>query len=270
MAAASDSSDEDEVSVNAAVNASSRSRESIRKQLATTLATNGNESADFERRDSSNLLDLCFMNDILSEGGDGDGDPTARQKLTLDELTARYIERNNISKKSNHVIVPLTPKSEERSFLDEPREAPELQPSSQSLSSDAEAFTAYLAQIQAEARQKLKAAKYEAARAAAEADGESSALSRDLKELIGERSAARISSSSSSSGPNNRRRKLGRHALTELNLAQLQIILNYLLSRIEELNEKLVEDLIERDELLMEQDSLLTDIEDITKGIQLF
>ena len=64
-----------------------------------------------------------------------------------------------------------------------------------------------------------------------------------------------------------RRRKLGRHALTELNLAQLQILLNYLLSRIEELNERLVGDLIERDELLMEQDSLLTDIEDITKGI---
>ena len=181
MAAASDSSDEDEVSVNAAVNASSRSRESIRKQLATTLATNGNESADFERRDSSNLLDLCFMNDILSEGGDGD--PSARQKLTLDELTARYIERNNISKKSNHVIVPLTPKSEERSFLDEPREASELQPSSQSLSSDAEAFTAYLAQIQAEARQKLKAAKYEAVKVAAESDKESSALSRGAIQL---------------------------------------------------------------------------------------
>ena len=266
MAAASDSSDEDDVGCVRRTHP----RESIRRQLATTLTTNGNESADLERRDSSGLLDICFMNEILSEG-DSLGDPSGRQKLTLDELTARYIERNNISKKSNHVIVPLTPKSEERSFLDEPREAPELQPSSQSLSSDAEAFTAYLAQIQAEARQKLKAAKYEAARTAAEADGESSALSRDLKELIGERSAARISSSSSSSGPtNNRRRKLGRHALTELNLAQLQIILNYLLSRIEELNEKLVEDLIERDELLMEQDSLLTDIEDITKGIQLF
>ena len=87
---------------------------------------------------------------------------------------------------------------------------------------------------------------------------------RDLGDLIGERSAAKISSSSS--GPN-RRKRLGRHVLTELNLAQLQIILNYLLSRIEELNGKLVEYLIERDELLMEQDSLLTDIEDITKGI---
>ena len=150
MAAASDSSsDEDEVGgVN---NPPARSRESIRRQLANNL-TNGH--AELERRDSSGLLELCFLNDILNEG-----DPsstTAREKLTLDELTARYIERNNISKKSNHVIVPLTPKSEEEeaSFLDEAKEAP---------SSDAEAFTAYLAEIQAEARQKLKAAKYEAA-----------------------------------------------------------------------------------------------------------
>ena len=192
MAAASDSSsDEDEVGgVN---NPPARSRESIRRQLANNL-TNGHDSAaaELERRDSSGLLELCFLNDILNEG---DGDPsTAREKLTLDELTARYIERNNISKKSNHVIVPLTPKSEEveSSFLDEPKEASDLRPPS----SDAEAFTAYLSEIQAEARQKLKAAKYEAARAAAESDGEASALGRDLKELIGERTAARISASS--------------------------------------------------------------------------
>ena len=186
MAAASDSSsDEDEVGgVN---NPPARSRESIRRQLANNL-TNGHE---LERRDSSGLLELCFLNDILNEG---DPSSTAREKLTLDELTARYIERNNISKKSNHVIVPLTPKSEEEtSFLDEAKEAPNLRPPS---SSDAEAFTAYLAEIQAEARQKLKAAKYEAARAAAESDGEASALGRDLKELIGERTAARISATS--------------------------------------------------------------------------
>ena len=73
MAAASDSSsDEDEVgSVN---NPPSRSRESIRRQLANNL-TNGHE---LERRDSSGLLELCFLNDILNEG---DGDPsTAREK----------------------------------------------------------------------------------------------------------------------------------------------------------------------------------------------
>ena len=190
MAAASDSSsDEDEVG---GVNKPpARSRESIRRQLANNL-TNGHDSAaaDLERRDSSGLLELCFLNDILNEG---DQSSTAREKLTLDELTARYIERNNISKKSNHVIVPLTPKSEEEaSFLDEAKEASDLRPPS----SDAEAFTAYLAEIQAEARQKLKAAKYEAARAAAESDGEASALGRDLKELIGERTAARISATS--------------------------------------------------------------------------
>ena len=192
MAAASDSSsDEDEIG---GVN-NPPTRESIRRQLANNL-TNGHDSAaaELERRDSSGLLELCFLNDILNEGDVG-GDPSsaAREKLTLDELTARYIERNNISKKSNHVIVPLTPKSEEEaSFLDEAKEASDLRPPS----SDAEAFTAYLAEIQAEARQKLKAAKYEAARAAAESDGEASALGRDLKELIGERTAARISASS--------------------------------------------------------------------------
>ena len=51
-------------------------------------------------------------------------------------------------------------------------------------------------------------------------------------------------------------------------LIQLQVILNYLLTQIETLNENLVEYLITRDELAIEQDSLLTDIDDITKCIQ--
>ena len=78
-----------------------------------------------------------------------------------------------------HLATLLTLKSEDGdgSFLDEPQEPP-----SQSLS-DAEAFTAYLAQIQAEARQKLKAAKYEAVKVAAESDRESSALSRGAIQL---------------------------------------------------------------------------------------
>ncbi len=47
----------------------------------------------------------------------------------------------------------------------------------------------------------------------------------------------------------------------------LQVILNCFLSKIETLNEDLVEYLITRDDLAIEQDSLLTDIEDITKCI---
>ena len=53
-----------------------------------------------------------------------------------------------------------------------------------------------------------------------------------------------------------------------MNVSQLQVILNYLLTQIETLNENLVQYLMTRDELAIEQDSLLTDIEDITKCIQ--
>ena len=71
------------------------------------------------------------------------------------------------------MIVPLSPKSEEEtSFLDEPQQE------SRSLSG-AESFTAYLAEIQAEARQKLRAAKFEAKAAAESEERESSALNRD-------------------------------------------------------------------------------------------
>ena len=178
MAAASDSSDEDEVSSVRANSGNAAVRESIRQQLALAAAVDDAAATAVAhgRRDSNHLLELCFLNDVFSEGGcGGDNDNDAskpRPKLTLDELTARYIERNNISKKSNHVIVPLSPKSEEEtSYLDEPQQE------SRSLS-DAEAFTAYLAEIQAEARQKLKTAKYEA-KAAADSEEESSALSRD-------------------------------------------------------------------------------------------
>lgn len=61
---------------------------------------------------------------------------------------------------------------------------------------------------------------------------------------------------------------LNRRILTPMNVSQLQVILNYLLTQIETLNENLVQYLITRDELAIEQDSLLTDVEDITKCIQ--
>ena len=47
----------------------------------------------------------------------------------------------------------------------------------------------------------------------------------------------------------------------------MQVVLNFFLSKIETLNDNLVEYLLTRDELAIEQDSLLTDIEDITKCI---
>ena len=65
----------------------------------------------------------------------------------------------------------------------------------------------------------------------------------------------------------NHNRRLNRHILTEMKAGQLQVILNYLLSQAKHLNENLVEFLMNRDELAIEQDSLLTDVEDITMCI---
>ena len=65
----------------------------------------------------------------------------------------------------------------------------------------------------------------------------------------------------------NHNRRLNRHILTEMKAVQLQVILNYLLSQAKHLNENLVEFLMNRDELAIEQDSLLTDVEDITMCI---
>ncbi|KAK7483183.1 hypothetical protein BaRGS_00025587, partial [Batillaria attramentaria] len=65
-----------------------------------------------------------------------------------------------------------------------------------------------------------------------------------------------------------RRVKISRKLLQEMNLAQLQVLVNDLHSQIESLNEELVHLLIERDDLHMEQDSMLVDIEDLTSFAQ--
>ncbi|PNF23414.1 hypothetical protein B7P43_G10600 [Cryptotermes secundus] len=61
------------------------------------------------------------------------------------------------------------------------------------------------------------------------------------------------------------RRRVSRQILTEMNVAQLQVIVNDLHTQIEILNEGLVKFLMDRDDLHMEQDSMLVDIEDLTR-----
>ena len=61
------------------------------------------------------------------------------------------------------------------------------------------------------------------------------------------------------------RRRLTRALLTELNIAQLQVLANDLHARIATLNEALVDGLLRRDDLHMEQDSMLVDVEDLTR-----
>lgn len=61
------------------------------------------------------------------------------------------------------------------------------------------------------------------------------------------------------------KRRVSRQMLTDMNVAQLQIIVNDFHSQIEGLNEQLVKYLMERDDLHMGQDSMLVDIEDLTR-----
>jgi Schwannomin-interacting protein 1 len=61
------------------------------------------------------------------------------------------------------------------------------------------------------------------------------------------------------------KRRLSRQLLTNMNIAQLQIIINEFHTFIETLNELLVKYLMDRDDLSMRQDSMLIDIEDITR-----
>ncbi|CAI9740323.1 Hypothetical predicted protein [Octopus vulgaris] len=67
-----------------------------------------------------------------------------------------------------------------------------------------------------------------------------------------------------------RQKRLERKLLLDMNVAQLQVIVNDLLSQIKSLNEDLVQMLLDRDDLHMEQDSMLVDIEDLTRRTQEF
>ena len=90
-------------------------------------------------------------------------------------------------------------------------------------------------------------------------------VENNFGQLCSEAGTVTTTSASTTAGGNC---KLNRRILTPMNVSQLQVILNYLLTQIETLNENLVQYLMTRDELAIEQDSLLTDIEDITKCIQ--
>ncbi|KAK3094716.1 hypothetical protein FSP39_005373 [Pinctada imbricata] len=63
----------------------------------------------------------------------------------------------------------------------------------------------------------------------------------------------------------NRRQRVGLKLMYEMNVAQLQVVVNDLHTQIENLNEELVKLLMERDELHMSQDSMLVDIEDLSR-----
>ena len=59
--------------------------------------------------------------------------------------------------------------------------------------------------------------------------------------------------------------QVNRRTICRLNMAQLQFIQNDYLAQIESHNEELVSLLVARDDLVMEQDAMLTDIQDLSE-----
>ncbi len=225
-------------------------REKIRLDLASSGQTGKEKS-----------LQLCFLNEaVFEEEEDEEKDEKADSVSSLplsQRPSALFIAKNNISKKKNHVIIPLTPNSAKAKQIKEETEEENKRPQSDIRNLTEDTFALYLKEIRTEAREKLKEVRNKQTEEGVDGGGEGQSRQhakcfiQDLERLFGLKGG----------------RKFSRHALTGMNTAQLQVILNFLLSRIEELNEKLVQYLISRDELVMEQDSLLTDVEDITKGI---
>lgn len=228
---------------------SSSSRESIRKQLA---SANGDEEG------SGNLL-ICFMNEALVDEEDTNNVDQVKNKpnqLDIDQLTAAYIAKNNISRRKNHVIIPLTPIDDTNKDF-EPNHTDKAKNRAKAKTNNSDCLAGYLRKIRIEAREKLKRAKDEA-KSSIDSERQSRPLFIDLEKLFGNSKCFSLAAKS---------RRLSRRLLTDMNIAHLQVILNFLLSRIEQLNEDLVQSLLDRDSLIREQDALLTDIEDITNGI---
>jgi hypothetical protein len=65
-------------------------------------------------------------------------------------------------------------------------------------------------------------------------------------------------------------RQLNRQLLQRMNIAQLQVVVNDLHTQIEALNADLMQQLVDRDDLHMAQDSMLVDIDDLTRRAQEF
>lgn len=242
-------------------------REEIRRRLAMGSDTDDYYSGDRPGRkpslqarlQSGMNLQICFMNetasDVDSPSSDTETSTCDSEKMSLSrshtlpakQCTSATGNSMGAARPSASLLtLPLQQK--------EPESSQPLPPQQPLTEAD---FFARQARLQAEARLALAQAK-EMAHMQMEVERQ-----RQKKSPITEM----VRSSLEKVGipfPEDRRR-VSRQLLTEMNVAQLQVIVNDLHTQIEVLNEGLVKFLMDRDDLHMEQDSMLVDIEDLTR-----
>ncbi|XP_068215079.1 uncharacterized protein Schip1 [Palaemon carinicauda] len=191
------------------------------------------------RLQSGMNLQICFMNETASDCESQCSDTESTQDR---EVETDRVSTTSVNSKSSTPQPTRTRAAQSETDRDAPVD-----------------FFARQAQLQAEARMALAQAK-EMARMQMEIEKQSKNKS-PISEIVRE-SFNKIGVPFPDS-----KRRISRQILTDMNVAQLQVIVNDLHTQIESLNEELVTYLMERDDLHMEQDSMLVDIEDLTKHI---
>lgn len=253
-------------------------REEIRRRLAMGADTEeyyslghvdrpGKKPSLHSRLQNGMNLQICFMNETAS---DNESQASDAEK----NLNNKSLSQSSIFSKSNYnhpyQTRPLSVNITKHDKISTVQSGAKLRPtslsskpktrSSQSMThielkeSD---FYALQATLQTEARIALAQAK-EMARLQMERERRSRAVS-PVTEML-RRSMEKANAPLAAD-----RRRVSRQLLTDMNIAQLQVIVNELHSQIESLNDSLVKLLMARDELHMGQDSMLVDIEDLTR-----
>lgn len=208
-------------------------RENIRKKLAMEAGREKTDRCD---------LQICFVNEFASddEASEGDGEaPGDRGALAREDIV-----KSNISKRVSQIIVPLGGVSEQARGTEDSLETRTSEPVSE--------FKTQVGDLQARAREDLVSARENA--------------KIKLQDIINTRKKLRNRNLFNLLGlpPDT---KLNRRTVSKLNVAQLQLIQNDYLSQIQGLNEELVSLLVRKDDLSMEQDALMTDIEDMSEFV---
>ncbi|RZC39576.1 schwannomin-interacting protein 1-like, partial [Asbolus verrucosus] len=228
-------------------------REEIRRRLAMGSEDDyytdrpGRKPSLQARLQSGMNLQICFMNETVSDN-ESPGSDTECPMTNPKQPKTSPKNSNSLSYQEKIAAPPARPAT---LSIGQPLLQPVTQPMTET------DFFARQARLQTEARMALAQAK-EMARMQMEIERQ-----RQKKSPITE--MVRNSLEKVGIPFPEEKRRLSRQILTEMNVAQLQVIVNDLHTQIETLNESLVKFLMDRDDLHMEQDSMLVDIEDLTR-----
>ncbi|XP_022820331.1 schwannomin-interacting protein 1 homolog isoform X1 [Spodoptera litura] len=228
----------------------------------------GKKPSLHSRLQSGMNLQICFMNETASDNESQASDFEKNYNNT------KSLSRSSLFSKSsyNHPYQtrPLSVNITKHDKISTVQSGAKLRPTSLSLKTKSRSshslghieikesdFYVLQATLQTEARVALAQAK-EMARIQMERERRSRAVS-PVTEML----RRSMEKANAPLAPD--RRRVSRQLLTDMNIAQLQVIVNELHSQIESLNDTLVKMLMARDELHMGQDSMLVDIEDLTR-----